>query len=284
MIIDAHTHFYDPGRPEGVPWPSRDDGLLYRTVLPEHLRAVAGRLEVTGTVAVEASPWLEDNQWVLDLARNEPFIVGFVGNLDPLSPDFERNLTRFSADPVFRGIRLGFPPDADGELDGLLPGIEMLVQRNLALDWMAGPDDLARAGLVASRFPELRLVIDHVAHVPVTGEVPDARWVDGIRALAKFPNVYCKVSALAELARTHPAPCDPGYYLPVLDALWNAFGESRLLYGSNWPVCERAAPYEAVIRIVAGFFGAMGEEVSKRFFHKNAAAAYQLHTGRSVAG
>ena len=36
-IIDCHTHFYDPSRPQGVPWPD-PKSTLYRTVLPQHLR------------------------------------------------------------------------------------------------------------------------------------------------------------------------------------------------------------------------------------------------------
>ena len=81
ILIDTHTHFYDPTRAQGVPWPPREDKLLYRTVLPKDYRALAVPQPVTGTVIVEASPWLEDNQWVLDLSEREPFIVGFVGNL-----------------------------------------------------------------------------------------------------------------------------------------------------------------------------------------------------------
>ena len=72
MIIDTHTHFYDPTRPEGVPWPPADNELLYRTVLPEHHRALAAPEGVTGTVVVEASAWLADNQWILDLAAADP--------------------------------------------------------------------------------------------------------------------------------------------------------------------------------------------------------------------
>ena len=92
MIVDTHTHFYDPYRPEGVPWPPQDNSLLYRRVLPDDYKAVALTEGVTGTVVVEASEWVEDNRWILELAATEPFIVGFVGNLDPESDDFERHL------------------------------------------------------------------------------------------------------------------------------------------------------------------------------------------------
>ncbi len=105
MIIDTHKHFYDPTRPEGAPWPNPRDEVLYRRVLPEDYKALAVPQGVSGTVVVEASEWVEDNQWILDLAAKEPFIVGFVGNLQPGSEDFGSNLERFSANPLFRGIR-----------------------------------------------------------------------------------------------------------------------------------------------------------------------------------
>ena len=102
-VIDAHTHFYDPRRPQGVPWPAKNDAVLYKTTLPADLKRVAPR--VTGTVVVEASAWLEDNQWILDLAEREPLIVGFVGHLDPGTPGFADHVRRFSRHRLFRGIR-----------------------------------------------------------------------------------------------------------------------------------------------------------------------------------
>src|SRR5205085_9380769 len=105
-VIDTHTHFYDPARPQGVPWPAKDDPFLYRTVLPPEYEGLARPLGVTGTVVVEASPWVEDNQWVLDLAARDPFLVGVVGNLGPGEDDFAAHLTRFAKNRLFRGIRL----------------------------------------------------------------------------------------------------------------------------------------------------------------------------------
>ena len=107
-IIDAHTHFFDPARPAGVPWPAADDEVLYRTTLPEHFRAVASPHGVHQTVVVEASAWLEDNQWILDLAARDSdrSIVGFVGHIEPDDPDYTSHLDRFRANPLFRGLRL----------------------------------------------------------------------------------------------------------------------------------------------------------------------------------
>src|SRR5262249_34245920 len=86
-IVDTHIHLYDPTRPQGVPWPPKNDALLYKTVLPEHYAKLVRPLGVTRTVVVEASAWLEDNQWILDLAKEHPMIAGFVGHLEPGKPE-----------------------------------------------------------------------------------------------------------------------------------------------------------------------------------------------------
>ena len=110
MIIDTHTHFYDPTRPAGVPWPSSDDPFLYRRIMPDDYKKVAIPEGVTGTIVVEASAWLEDHQWILDMADEDPFIIGLVGHLEPAWPEFEVALDRFGAHPCFYGIRLGRAP------------------------------------------------------------------------------------------------------------------------------------------------------------------------------
>jgi len=240
MIIDAHTHFYDPSRPQGVPWPAPDSGTLYRPVLPQHFAAVAAPCGVTGTVVVEASPWVEDNQWVLDLAAREPAIVGFVGHLAPAQPTFGALLRRFAANPLFRGIRWGAGPFSTLPSRERRRSLRQLVELDLELDVLIGKEHLASVSAAARALPELRVVIDHVGHVPIDGRQPDAEWAAGMRQAARAPGVYVKISALLELSRQQPAPADPGFYAPTLEVLWQAFGEERLIFGSNWPVCERA--------------------------------------------
>ena len=100
MIIDTHIHIYDPTRPEGVPFPEPDDEI-YRRVMPEDYRALVASEGVTGAIIVEASTWVEDNQWVLDVIEDDPFIVGLVGNLDPRAEDFGDHLNRLSPNPLF---------------------------------------------------------------------------------------------------------------------------------------------------------------------------------------
>jgi len=136
-LIDTHTHFYDPTRAEGVPWPPRDDKLLDRQVLPKDYRAVPVPRPVLATVVVETSPWLEDNQWVLDLAAHDPFIVRFAVNLPVGTKEFGGHPKRFPANPLFRGIRL--LPDLYDHLNPMPCEAAVEMEMDLA-------EDLRRAG------------------------------------------------------------------------------------------------------------------------------------------
>ena len=276
MIIDTHIHLYDPSRPQGVPWPNPDDEVLYRTVLPEHYKALAVPEGVTGVVVVEASEWVEDNQWILNIAINEPFIVGFVGNLQLGSEDFEKNLNRFFVNPLFRGIRpRGSSIKNLEQSKKSLTDIEILAGKNLSLDLLVGPGDLPDVAYLAKRVPEMRIVINHIACVRIDGNAPDPVWIEGMQMAAENPCVYCKVSGLVEVTQNKPAPTDVGYYTPTLDVLWDAFEEDRLVYGSNWPVSERFADYATVQKIVMDYFKSKGEEVTEKYFWKNSKAAYK---------
>ncbi len=277
-IIDTHTHFYDPTRPQGVPWPSKEETLLYRTVLPKNYKALPTPLPVTGTVVVEASAWVEDNQWILDLAANEPFIVGFVGNLPVGTDGFRAHLKRFAANKLFRGLRLGAGRVREGLAQKqFLADLRLLAERDLALDVLGGPDALPDVARLAKEIPDLRIVIDHVANVRIDGRPPPADWLSGMQDAARHKNVFCKVSGLVEgTGRADgTAPQDVDFYKPVLDAVWGAFGEDRLIYGSNWPVSERFAILATVQRIASDYFSARGARAREKVFWKNAKRVYK---------
>jgi len=107
-IIDTHIHLYDPTRPQGVPWSApRAPGTAPQPALPDRYRALAEPLGVVGAIEVEASPWIEDNLWVLEVAERDPIMVGTIGNLQPEQPEFAEYLARYHKNPLFRGIRYG---------------------------------------------------------------------------------------------------------------------------------------------------------------------------------
>jgi L-fuconolactonase len=278
-VVDTHTHFYDPTRPQGVPWPPKGSPL-YRTVLPDDWAKLAQPHGVTHTVIVEASEWVEDNQWILDLAAKDKRIVGFAGNLDPLAPDFAANLKRFSANPLFRGIRNRRP---NAQLSNIVDtpefraSMKLMADAGLELDVNGGGGrGLEAVAKLAAEMPALRIVIDHVGGSGDPRQLKD-EWKDGMKLAGKLANVFCKVSALVEQTKDEygKAPQDTAFYLPILDHVWECFGEDRVVYGSNWPVSDKGAPYDVVFRIVKEYFGGKGREASEKYFWKNSLVAYR---------
>ena len=275
MIIDTHTHFYDPARPQGVPWPGAGDALLYRTVLPEHHRELAVPEGVTGTVVVEASAWLEDNQWVLDLAAADPWIVGLVGHVDPDRAGFAADIERFAANPLFRGIRVAGGSFEEIESGSFMADMELLAARDLELDVLMNTGNFEGLCSLAERIPDLRIVLNHLVSVPIDGNAPDPRWADCMHRAGALPQVYMKVSGLVEQAAVRPAPTDLAYYEPTLDLVWETFGEDRLIYGSNWPVSDIGGDYGTVIGLVRSYFEGKGEAAAAKYWSGNARAAYK---------
>ena len=280
LRVDCHTHFYDPTRPAGVPWPGKEDSVLYRTVLPQHLLEQAAPLGVTKTIVVEASPWVEDNAWLLDLAAKNPSIVGVVGNLTPGRPEFAGHLQRFAANKLYRGIRVNHGALRTGlEQPDFVADLRRLAEHGLGLDVNGGPEMPPDVARVAEKLPDLRIVINHLANADVDGGPVSKDWLAGMRAAAKHPRVFCKVSALVEHAKPKSGdkrvPGEVDFYRPILDAIWETFGDARLIYGSNWPVSDRFAPYRTVFSIVNQYVQARGRSATENFFWKNSQAAYR---------
>lgn len=277
-IVDTHTHFYNPERKEGVPWPGKGDSVLYRPVLPPEFVKLTKPLGITGTVVVEASPLLEDNQWLLDLAKNEPIILGIIGHVKPGSEGFADHIRRFAKNELYRGIRINVGDLRKGLAQSeYVKDLNSFAELGLTLDVNGGPDTPAEVAKLAKEIPELTICINHCGNVKIDGKDPPADWLEGMKAAAEHKHVFCKVSALVEGTgkREMDAPRDAAFYQPVLDALWNIWGEDRLIYGSNWPVSVRFASYETVLGIVRDYFGAQSRTIQEKFFAGNAQSAYR---------
>jgi predicted TIM-barrel fold metal-dependent hydrolase len=277
-IIDTHTHFYDPSRKLGVPWPPKTDALLYRKVMPADYLAQKVPQPVSGTVVVEASGWVEDNQFILDLAKKDKFIVGFSGNLQPGEVAFAGNLKRFAADKVYRGIRVNGKALANNlKNEAFVADLQRLADLDLEMDVNGPPDTLPAITDIAQKIPSLRIVINHLSNIGIDGKTVDPTWQKNMEAAAKQRHVYAKISGLVEGTGKNDgtAPADAGFYKPQLDVLWNAFGEDRLVYGSNWPVSERFAPLSRVQQIVYDYFAAKSESALTQVFGANARAVYK---------
>ena len=279
-MVDTHTHFYDPHRPEGVPWPDPKDSVLYRTVLPTDFKRLATPLGITGTLVVEASSRLEDNQWILDIAEYDPFLLGFVGNLQLDDPKFSSSLNRFSKNRLFRGIRIGGDWVRKGAGNpSVRNGLTQLSEADLSLDVLIGPDQLHQVADLGRAFPKLQIVIDHCANLKIDGEQPPGEWIDGLIACHYQPNLSMKISGLVEGSGqvNQRAPRTLDFYRRVLDSAWSAFGEDRVIFGSNWPVSERFATLETVLQLVADYAQSRNSFAAEKCFYSNAKRVYKFN-------
>ena len=279
-IIDTHIHLYDPTRPQGVPWPAKDETLLYRPTLPSRFRSVTKGLGIAGVIEVECSPWLEDNQWVLDVAAKDKIIVGTVGNLEPGKPDFRKHMERFHRNPLFRGIRYGnlWNRDYHAQFSApeFLSDLKAFADAGLELD-SPQPDPVLIGDLVrlTDRIPSLRVVIDHLPNVePPTESQARSVYESNLRELGKRPQVYVKVSEVLRRVGGR-VPDDLNFYRARLDEIWEIFGQDRLIYASNWPVSDLKAAYPIELKVVREYFTGKGQEVAEKFFWKNSSVAYR---------
>ncbi len=275
-IIDTHIHLFDIGRPQGVEWPDKNNSVLYKTALPERYRKIAVPLGITGAIEVECSTWLEDNQWVLDIAAKDTIIVGTVGNLEPGRPDFRKNLDRFRGNPLFRGIRYrnlsGRNLGAELSKPACVSDLKALADAGLVLDTSPQVADVVRC---TDLVPNLRVVIDHHPQFsPPTEAAALKTYQSALREIGKRPQVYVKISEV--LRRVDgKVPTDLNFYRARLDELFGVFGENRVLFGSDWPNSDQWAEYPQVLSVVREYFGAKGPAIAEKYFWKNSAAAYR---------
>ena len=279
-IIDCHIHLFDTTRPQGVPWPDKKDTVLYKPANMDRYRKLIAGLGIVGAIEVEASPWFDDNQWVLDIAAKDKMIVGHVGDLEPDKPAFREQLDRFHKNPLFRGIRYGnlWGRSLHDELakPEFIAGLKALAQADLEMD-TANPDPALLADILrlSDRVPTLRIVIDHVPRMDHPKEAPALRALQGdLRELGKRKQVYIKVSGVLRRVDGR-VPEDPKFYRDRLDQLWDIFGEDRLVYGSDWPNSDLWAEYPKGLRVVREYFMSKGTAAAEKYFWKNSVAAYR---------
>lgn len=278
-IIDTHIHLFDTNRPQGVPWPDKTDKILYKPALPQRYRSICGPLGITGAIAVEASSWPEDNQWLLDTAASDKIIVGVIGNLVPGSPDFGRQLMRFRSSPLFLGIRYGnlWGHDilAQTENPRFIADIKSLAAEGLVLD-TANPDPLLLAAIVklTDQVPDLKVVIDHLPQMAVPSVKAEQKSYEAdLKRLSQRPKVYVKISEVLR-RENGKIPTELDFYRDRLDELYAIFGEDRLLYGSDWPNSDQWLPFEDGLGLVRRYFLEKGQSSAEKYFWKNSVAAY----------
>ena len=276
MRIDAHQHFWIYNQRE-YDWIDETMASIRHDFLPADLKPELEDTGFAGSVVVQVRQTLEETRWLLELAEDNPFILGVVGWVDLRSPRLYQDLQSFAGISKLVGIRhiVQSEPD-DFLLDaGFLRGISVLQEFDLAYDLLIYTKHLPLAAEFVKRFPRQRFVLDHLAKPPIRSRAIDL-WARGMRELASFPNLHAKVSGLVTEANWQG--WKPEDLRPYLDVAFESFGAKRLMIGSDWPVCTVAASYAQVVNLVKDYMSSYTAEDREAVFGGNAANFWRLQS------
>jgi L-fuconolactonase len=275
MKIDSHQHFWIYSKAD-YGWIGDGMEVIMRDHLPEHLSLELKKIGFDGSLAVQARQSLKETEWLLELATQSDIIKGVVGWVDLRSNLLKQQLEKYTQHTKFVGVRhvLQDEPDDDFMLGkDFLSGIKLLKEFDLTYDILIFPKHLPNAVKFVSLFPDQTFVLDHIAK-PLIRDQKISPWKEDIKQLAKFPNVFCKLSGMVTEASWNS--CKSQDFKPFLDVVFQAFGTDRLMIGSDWPVCRLVNEYPSTMSIVTDYLNDFSAEDKAKVLGENAIKAYKL--------
>ena len=257
-------------------WITDEMSAIRRDFLPEDLDPEMKSNGIDGCIAVQADQSEEETRFLLDLASRHREILGVVGWVDLCSPKVNRNLEVYRGRKKLRGLRHVVQAEPD---DGFMVtpafrnGIGCLKDFGLTYDILVYPRQLPAAIELVAGFPDQPFVLDHIAKPPIrTGA--SSSWAKDMNEIAKFENVYCKLSGLiTEADWQHWSASD---FIPYLDVVFSAFGPNRLMFGSDWPVCLLAGAYAQVVQLIGNYTESLSDRQKAGIWGLNASHFYGL--------
>lgn len=272
--IDSHQHFwhYDPVKHSWI-----DDAMkvIRKDFLPADLQPVLQKHRMDGCIAVQADQTESETDFLLGLQKENPFIKGIVGWTDLRAANVKEQLAKYKQFNAIKGFRHVLQGEEPGFMlqQDFLNGIAALQEFGFTYDILIFPNHLPAALTMVQHFPQQKFVIDHIAKPYIKAGLI-GEWKHAMKNIARYENVYCKVSGMVtEADYTQWKKKD---FTPYLDAVVEAFGTKRLLFGSDWPVCLVAASYTKMLGIVEEYFAAFTETEQEDIFGNNASAFYMV--------
>jgi len=275
MIIDSHQHFwrYEAKKHD---WIDDEMAVIRRDFMPADLQPILAANGVDGCVAVQADQTRAETDFLLALAKENPFIKGIVGWIDLRADDLNEQLDAYAGHKALKGFRHVVQGEADPQFmlrPQFVRGIRTLAARGYTYDLLILPHQLLAAVELVRQCPGQRFVVDHLAKPYIKSGYVDG-WEIGMRALAVFPNVFCKVSGMVTEADYQKWTADQ--MKPYLDVVFDAWGTERVMFGSDWPVCRVAAPYKRVKGLLTDYLQHFSHAEREAVMGGNCQAFYQL--------
>ncbi len=279
-IVDAHLHLWDP-RHFRMSWLD-GNALLDRPYgLPEYREHTAG-IEIAAMVylQVEVEPpyALLEAQWVAECAREDPRLQAIVA-WAPL--EYGERARAFldalaATSPLVKGIRriIQFEPALDFCLQpDFIAGVRLLPEYGFSFDLCIDPPRLANTVAMVRQCPDTAFILDHCAKPDIRNRRLDP-WREGVRELAQFPNVLCKISGLVTEADHRRWTQDD--LAPYVAHVLEVFGEDRVAFGGDWPVAVQASPYARWVETLDALTGHLTDEARRKLWAGNARRFYRL--------
>ena len=277
-IIDCHIHLFDSRRPQGAPYKG-GRSFPGGVALPAMFAKIARPLGVVGVIHVDASPWVEDNLWVLETLQPDPMMVGMIGNLRPEKPEFGEYLDRYARNPLFRGIRYGNLWGYEVANPQFILGLKRLAQQDLVLETANQNIALLQAAVrVNDAVPDLRIVLDHL---PALDPSPEdfISYQALLKEISQRKTISTKLSQIVHPARplTTPPTIVRGLaaHRDRLDMLMEHFGEDRVLFGSDWPNAVGISEVADTVALVREYFSTKPRQAAEKCFWKNSLKIYK---------
>jgi L-fuconolactonase len=275
LRIDTHQHFWSYV-PESYDWITPEMAVLRCDYAPATLEPQLERSGVSGTLAVEARGHLDETRNLLRIAAGSELVRGVVGWLPLTEQNAAASIEQWASEPKLKGVRhwMGAPNDLSYMLQAALhQGVSLLEGAGLSYDLMLWPPQLPAAAAFVDRHPRQVFIVDHFAK-PFIREGQLEPWSRDLRALAQRPNVYCKLSGLATEADHVRWTLDD--LRPYVEVVLDAFGPRRLMFGSDWPVCTLATPYERWVQTVEALLSGLSADERDRIWAGTAVEVYRL--------
>ena len=274
MKIDAHQHFWKYSAAE-YGWIDDQMSIIRRDFLPSDLEREIHNAGIDGVVSVQARQTLEETRWLLSVAAQNDFVKGVVGWVPLTEPSIRDELDLLRSNPRLRAVRHVVQDEPDGYLlrKDFNAGVSVLQEMGLAYDLLIHERQLPEATRFVDQHPYQVFVLDHLAKPRVKGDRLDP-WRQRVRELARRENVYCKISGLVTEADFKA--WTEAQLQPYLETVLEAFGPTRLMFGTDWPVCLVACPYGRWFEIVSRFAASLSSDEQASLFGQTAALAYGL--------